>query len=513
MPGFQENAPKQSDTALEQHGYLQMQFTRILGSLSDEYGYIFRTNLGEVDFWDVVANRRILVVLLPALEKSSDELANLGKIVVGCLKSMMSAGLGSIVEGEYKDIIEANPTLAPSPFMCILDEWGYYAVKGAAVMPAQARGLGFCMVFAGQDLPSFEKASKEEAASIISNCGIKYFMKLEDPKDTYELFEKSVGEAYVTQVSGFQANPGGLLTQYTGMQNANVELRKRGNLLDLKDQAPGEAHMLFKSFVVRAKTFYPNPPAPKTIRVNQFLRVEPPDLKEIQILEAGLSELRDTVVNKKHLEETKASFEGSQDEITKLLKLMETASAKLPPQESACWAIATLGTEMQVILDSNLKVMSDMADAPITSDDQRKINIFSDGSMEEEDNQSLVKNNFSQKPPAKSRSESLTNNNNDNEDDDDEDDDDEDDDDDEEDENEDINVFLNEKTTRNNFSAIEKASGASDEQARDSSEKAVEDMKSLTEYPRSGRPEEREPEEIMDILRELDDEFKRPDED
>lgn len=36
LPGYQENAPKQSSTAAEQHGYLQMQFTRILPLLEDQ---------------------------------------------------------------------------------------------------------------------------------------------------------------------------------------------------------------------------------------------------------------------------------------------------------------------------------------------------------------------------------------------------------------------------------------------------------------------------------------------
>lgn len=35
LPGYQENAPKQSETVMDQHGYLQMQFTRIMGSLAD----------------------------------------------------------------------------------------------------------------------------------------------------------------------------------------------------------------------------------------------------------------------------------------------------------------------------------------------------------------------------------------------------------------------------------------------------------------------------------------------
>ena len=76
-----------------------MQLTRVFTSLADTYGHIMRTNLADVDLKDVVLNRRILVVLLPALEKSPDELSNLGKIVIASLKAMMAAGLGENVEG------------------------------------------------------------------------------------------------------------------------------------------------------------------------------------------------------------------------------------------------------------------------------------------------------------------------------------------------------------------------------------------------------------------------------
>jgi len=71
---------------------------------------------------------------------------------------MMAAGLGDEVEGEYHDLIQRKPTNAPTPFLCILDEYGYYAVQGFAVVPAQARSLGFSVVFAGQDLPAFQKS-------------------------------------------------------------------------------------------------------------------------------------------------------------------------------------------------------------------------------------------------------------------------------------------------------------------------------------------------------------------
>jgi intracellular multiplication protein IcmO len=277
LPGYnKEKKGKQVSQVLEQHGFITMQLVRSFSSLADTYGHIIRTNLAEVDFKDVVLNRRILVVLLPALEKSPDELSNLGKIIVSSLKAMMAAGLGEDVEGDYRDVILRKPTNAPTPYMCILDEYGYYAVQGFAVVPAQARSLGFSTIFAGQDLPAFQKASKEEAASIGANTNIKICMKLEDPTETWDLFTKTAGEAYVTKVDSFQTKEGGVSNSYMDTKSSSYEKRSRVDLLDLKEQTEGEAHIFFKSTIVRARMFYANPKPVKQLKVNQFLKVEPP---------------------------------------------------------------------------------------------------------------------------------------------------------------------------------------------------------------------------------------------
>lgn len=277
LPGWtRERKGKQVSQVLEQHGFITMQLTRVFGSLADTYGHIIRTNLAEVDLKDVVLNRRILVVLLPALEKSPDELSNLGKVIIASLKAMMAAGLGEDVEGRYQELIQRKPTNAATPFLCILDEYGYYAVKGFAVVPAQARSLGFSVIFAGQDLPAFEKASKEEAASIGANTNIKICMKLEDPMQTWEFFQKTAGEAYVTHVSGFQSEARGLLNNYLDNRGAQLEKRQRIDLMDLKDQREGEMHVFFKSTIIRARAFYANPKPVKAMRLNQFLKVDAP---------------------------------------------------------------------------------------------------------------------------------------------------------------------------------------------------------------------------------------------
>lgn len=296
LPGFtKERKGKQVSQVFEQHGYITMQLTRIFSSLADTYGHIMRTKLAEVDLKDVVLNRRILVVLLPALEKSPDELANLGKVVISTMKVMMAAGLGEAVEGKYRDLIDRKPTNSPTPFLCILDEYGYYAVKGFAVVPAQARSLGFSVVFAGQDLPAFQKASKEEAASIGANTNIKICMKLEDPAETWEFFQKTAGESYVSQVESFQSNSSTVSGTYQDSKSAKLEKRARVDLLDLKEQDVGEGHLFFKSNIIRYRTFYADPPQVKSMRLNHFLKVDMPGDSDLYILVKGIEDFEEFI--------------------------------------------------------------------------------------------------------------------------------------------------------------------------------------------------------------------------
>jgi intracellular multiplication protein IcmO len=298
LPGYsKEKKGKQVSQVLEQHGFITMQLVRVFTSLADTYGHIMRTKLAEVDLRDVVLNRRILCVLLPALEKSPDELSALGKVIIATLKAMMASGLGEHVEGDYTDLIDAKPTNSKTPFLCILDEYGYYAVEGFAVVPAQARSLGFSVVFAGQDLPAFQKASKEEAASIGANTNIKICMKLEDPTETWDFFMKSAGESYVTHVESFQVDQGSVLGTYQDARGARVEKRARIDLLDLKEQREGEGHFFFKSKVVRGKFFYANPQPVKYMRLNHFLKVDDPPDAEVDKLMKSFEQFNKLAVN------------------------------------------------------------------------------------------------------------------------------------------------------------------------------------------------------------------------
>lgn len=324
LPGYnKEKKGKQVSQVLEQHGFITMQLVRSFSSLADTYGHIIRTNLAEVDFKDVVLNRRILVVLLPALEKSPDELSNLGKIIVASLKAMMAAGLGDQVEGDFRDVVQRKPTNAPTPYMCILDEYGYYAVQGFAVVPAQARSLGFSVIFAGQDLPAFQKASKEEAASIGANTNIKICMKLEDPTETLDFFTKTAGEAYVTKVDSFQTKDTSVANSYMDTKSSSFEKRARVDLLDLKEQTEGEAHIFFKSRIIRARMFYANPKAVSKLKVNQFMKVDSPPDDYLLKLQKQLTSFQ-KVLSSGDLVVTQPP---ENEEITSIVNAMQTSTA------------------------------------------------------------------------------------------------------------------------------------------------------------------------------------------
>ncbi|CZR31577.1 TraM recognition site of TraD and TraG [Legionella pneumophila] len=223
--------------------------------------------------------------------------------------------------------------------MCILDEYGYYAVQGFAVVPAQARSLGFSAIFAGQDLPAFQKASKEEAASIGANTNIKICMKLEDPTETWDFFTKTAGEAYVTKVDSFQTKETSIANSYMDTKSSSFEKRARVDLLDLKEQTEGEAHIFFKSKIVRARMFYANPKPVKQLKINQFLKVEPPPDDYLMKLQKQLASFQ-SILESGDLSINKAV---ENEEITLISKALKESTIVEPIERGVAALIAFHG--------------------------------------------------------------------------------------------------------------------------------------------------------------------------
>lgn len=367
LPGFQEDKGyKQSQTTLDQHGYLEMQFTKILGSLADVYGHIFHTPYGEIDMADVVLNRRILVIMLPALEKSGDEIANLGKIVVATLKGMMGSTLGSQIEGGWDAIVDNRPTNSPSPFIVILDEVGYYMVDGMDLMSAQARSLGFALFFAGQDLNAMKRLNEKVFGSVLGNTSTKLVMKTEDP-ETAKIAIDAAGKAYRAHLAAYQGQVKEIGSRaYSDNLEARLEAVDRINLRDLRDQDPGEMHVIHKDVVVRMKSFYA---APETavarknlkLRANHFITVAKPDAEEIAS-QQRLPEIVERIADPDFARQMKADaanaaaqLEGKGEIALIVRTLAEVDASKRRPSspvEAACVAFARLSAENREISET-----------------------------------------------------------------------------------------------------------------------------------------------------------------
>jgi len=281
LPGFSIdkaiNGDNQETKANEQYGFLSMQLTKPLGSLADGYGHIFRTPLGEIDIDDVVLNRRILVVLLPALQKSPSEMQNCGKIVVTMAKIMMGNASGSSLQGSREEIVEAKQTRAPSPFIVVLDEAGYYMVKGIDVMMAQARSLGFMIIVAGQDMAAMQAIDPQIAETAAANASILAVGKTVDGNKTVQFVQQLMGKATVSVTSGYAAKTGALGgTKWEDRMDASFQEVEKVRIQELQSLSEGQFYILFNGKLVRAATFYIGDNFAENFSVNKFLKVRGP---------------------------------------------------------------------------------------------------------------------------------------------------------------------------------------------------------------------------------------------
>ena len=258
----------------EQFGYAQSYFGKALSSLTDTYSHIYGAEDGEVDFADAIMQRRILVVLLPSLEKAPAELASLGKISLSAIRNACSVGLGAQIEGDATDVLESLPTDAVGigPYLCIVDEYAAIVTPGFEVVLTQGRGLGIAAIVASQDYAGIMEADKKGAQQMVANTSIKVFMKMQDAEKTWELIRGQAGQSTVVRTSGFSVKDQSM--DYSDSQQTTVEKEDRVVLRDLQEQIEGEAHFIFSGQIVRGDMFYANPSLKKAqLRVPQLLQL------------------------------------------------------------------------------------------------------------------------------------------------------------------------------------------------------------------------------------------------
>lgn len=176
-----------------------------------------------------------------------------GKIALSSIRVAISTGLGENTEGDWQDVVGNLPVDLTTPSIIIVDEYAEVAVEGFAVTATQGRGLGTGVVFSGQDLAGFLRASEEETKQIFGNTRLKVLMSIEDVEDSWEWFRKLASTMYTHEARGVEKDDtGAMFSDTTGTTLKQVD---RLNFLDVKEQIEGEAHIFQGSKMVKGKLF------------------------------------------------------------------------------------------------------------------------------------------------------------------------------------------------------------------------------------------------------------------
>lgn len=267
---------------LEQYGYAKGYFAQTLVSLSGTYGHIFNVSQGEIDMHDILLNRRIFVCMLPSLEKSPQEIENLGKIILSSIKNAVSVGLGTKLEGATDTVLGSLPSASNIPSLIVVDEYAAIMTPGFATILTQARSLGFAAIIASQDYAGMKGADEKEAEQIIANTNTKLFMKIVEAKQTWELIKALFGQAYVEEVNLEDPSKRGRITQ-----------RDRVSQIDLMQQIEGEFHAFFSGSLIRGFTPY-MVPAVKAGFQMRILRMIRTDVSKENVITGIKKQLEDT---------------------------------------------------------------------------------------------------------------------------------------------------------------------------------------------------------------------------
>ena len=295
IPGYDTTLPyneQKTEKPLEQHGYAIFYFTGTFTQLAVSLGHVFKVETGDIEMRDVVMNRRILLVNLPALQGSDETLAALGRIVIASLRAMMAQLLGAKLEGDPREIFAHKPGMGVGSFWVDFDELGYYATTGMDRMFAMGRGINMAFRIAFQELGGIWARLGEKMYSLLGNANMTIAMRQQDSGRTREWLEKTAGQSWVTQATSYV---GGVDGAYRESHNADLRQVNRVDWQDFQKLIPGEAVLLFGGRRIYAKLFHATFEITGRPRLNRPLMLASPTRQDTDGPARRVAELRDKI--------------------------------------------------------------------------------------------------------------------------------------------------------------------------------------------------------------------------
>lgn len=253
-------------TPLDQHLYATMHFTRALYSITETYGYIFNTRYGDYNWPDIINRKRIIMVMLPSMEKADQERDYLVNLNVALLKTTASKFLDYKVTGprEHTNHLPHDNSLS----MIVFDESNYLLTEGMGILAGQLRSMGFSLTLWGQSLGAMRERNKKEMMEIEGNAGFKFYGALED----MPAIEDAIKRADSVYVDVSENLDGDRSSGYHQGKGGRQVKRERLTVKDLKGQYLSEWTLLYKDKVIRLNSFYIPElnKAPDETRINVF---------------------------------------------------------------------------------------------------------------------------------------------------------------------------------------------------------------------------------------------------
>jgi hypothetical protein len=248
--GNKELISKISATVRDQLGYVTMQLVNVTNDLVGDYGHIFETMYGQINLEDALTNRKVVITLLPALERSESTMSVLGRITLAAQKTIVANAQAFKLQGELSDHIGSRPTAADVPFASVNDEAGSYMVEGVSANTAMARSANVSFWFGGQDLQAMKKRGGmiEKEIDTIWGTTVNKMAGSVLEEQTIRAFIEAADEEYRLENSDFELEDFGGFKRKKA-NRLTVQQRKVLTPRMLSNQDAGQVQLLTRGTV------------------------------------------------------------------------------------------------------------------------------------------------------------------------------------------------------------------------------------------------------------------------